>query len=227
MNTDGQDSGDVTTGAGSAAPEVVPDLERLTWSMRIGAVQEHLTRYVWALKWCAEKRVLDVGCANGYGTWLLAHVAEIAVGIDCCAEAIQEAYRYRDGNARFRECRLEDLSVQYPFDTVVCLEVLEHLDDMEAGLAKLLELTAPEGTLLLSLPVLNGENPYHHGRDYTLAQWDKFMEDRGFDLLRFFQPFAGDEADVSNCRIVERGEGAEEVPGDLTGSALYAIRRSL
>jgi SAM-dependent methyltransferase len=117
--------------------------------------------------------------------------------------------------------------VQDPFDTVVCLEVLEHLDDMEAGLAKLLELTAPEGTLLLSLPVLNGENPYHHGRDYTLAQWDKFMEDRGFDLLRFFQPFAGDEADVSNCRIVERGEGAEEVPGDLTGSALYAIRRSL
>jgi len=198
--------------------------ERMNFDSAIVTIQQHLVRYVWALKWCVGKRVLDAGCGAGYGTWLLAHVAREAIGIDCAAEAVAKAQeRYGAGVKAFRAHRIEDIGTQHPFDTVVCLEVLEHLDDMEVGLAKLLELTAPDGTLLLSVPVRQGLNAWHHGRDYSVADWDALMAGRGVEQTRFYQPCGGEVASFSNCEIQYRTTSTETADG----YSLYVVKKGL
>lgn len=182
-------------------PMTTPPGERMDYrTASITTIQEHLVRYVWALKHCAGKRVLDAGCGIGAGAALIQPVAVSLWGVDANAEAVSEAAK-RAPQGIFRQSRIEDLSAQDPFQTVVCLEVLEHLDDMEVGLAKLLELTAPGGKLLLSMPVHQGENHFHHGRDYSVADWDAFMGGRGLQLTRFYQPRGGDVDAMSNVEI--------------------------
>ena len=50
---------------------------------------EHVHRYAVALAWARGKRVLDVACGEGYGTRLLATVAESVEGVDISADAVE------------------------------------------------------------------------------------------------------------------------------------------
>jgi len=52
---------------------------------------EHWHRYAFARRFAAGKRVLDAACGEGYGTAMLAGVAEHAVGIDIDAAVIEIA----------------------------------------------------------------------------------------------------------------------------------------
>jgi len=193
--------------------------ERMTFSSSIVTIQQHLVRYVWALKWCVGKRVLDAGCGIGYGSAMLAKVASEVWAVDVSGEA----YQWHGPTVHFRESRIEDLSAQDPFDTVVCLETLEHLDDMESGLAKLMELTAPGGTLLLSVPVHQGLNEWHHGRDYSVADWDALMAGRGASQIRFYQPRGDELGSFSNCEIQYRTHSTEAADGN----SLYIVKKGL
>jgi SAM-dependent methyltransferase len=197
--------------------------ERMAFTDRIGSVQLHLARYVWALKHCVGRRVLDACCGIGYGSDLLAQVALEVLGVDRSPDAITAAQRYSRDNVAFRECRIEDLSVRPLFDTVVCFEALEHLDDMDAGLAKLLSLTMPYGTLLVSLPVHAGENPWHHARDYSVAQWDEFMGKLDLEMIRFYQKPGDEVPSFSNCDIQYRTHSTEAADG----YSLYIVKKGL
>lgn len=197
--------------------------ERMDFTNTAATIQDHLCRYTWALKHCMNKQVLDACCGTGYGARLLATVATRVVGVDIAEAAIATAQAFWSApNIMWRQCAIEDLSAQDPFDTVVCLEALEHLDDMEVGLAKLLALTAPGGLLLLSVPVHQGQNPWHHGRDYSVADWDAFMGGRGLHVTRFYQPFGKDGAETSNCDIRYRINSTVAT----SGYALYLARKA-
>lgn len=98
------------------------------------------------------RRVLDVGCGEGLLTRRLAEHADHVVGIDTSAPMVTRAraeatardldqVEYLHGDAL--TTRLGD-----PFDLVTCVATLHHLD-LEAGLARLGELTAPGGTLVV------------------------------------------------------------------------------
>src|SRR4051812_24617823 len=47
-----------------------------------GIVALHLKRYAFALRWCEDREVLDLGCGVGYGTAFLAASATRVVGVD-------------------------------------------------------------------------------------------------------------------------------------------------
>ena len=96
--------------------------------------------------------VLDVGCSSGYLARPLAEAGARVVGIELDPAAAAEA------RAVCAEVAVGDVeSLQLPwepgsFDAVVCGDVLEHLRNPEATLARLRPLLRPEGRLVLTTP---------------------------------------------------------------------------
>lgn len=114
----------------------------------------HLARYRFALPFVAGKRVLDVGCGEGYGSALLAEHAARVVGVDYSPAAIRHASSaYRSEKLTFRVADATELQEDLGlFDVVTCFEVVEHVEQDEKLFAGVAGLLTPGGTLLLSTP---------------------------------------------------------------------------
>jgi 2-polyprenyl-3-methyl-5-hydroxy-6-metoxy-1,4-benzoquinol methylase len=97
-------------------------------------------------------RVLDVGCgAGGLAQGLRRAGASEIVGIEVVAE---EAARARQLLDHVHAARVEDALTDLTgtFDTVLCLDVLEHLVDPGEVLRQLRRHAAPGATLQVSVP---------------------------------------------------------------------------
>jgi 2-polyprenyl-3-methyl-5-hydroxy-6-metoxy-1,4-benzoquinol methylase len=97
-------------------------------------------------------RVLDVGCGEG-GTaaGLRAAGATEIVGVEVVEDA---AARARSALDRVHVGRVEDIldDLDGPFDTILCLDVLEHLVDPGAVLRRLRDHAAAAAALQVSVP---------------------------------------------------------------------------
>ncbi len=96
-------------------------------------------------------RVLDLGCAFGYGTAGIAPHYDTD-GIDASPDYIRRARRAVPA-ARFVVGTAEQLP--YPdahFAAVVLLDVLEHVSDERAAVAEIARVLRPDGLLVLSVP---------------------------------------------------------------------------
>ncbi len=96
-------------------------------------------------------RVLDVGCGDGSIAAGVVDRAGDYLGIDVSPIAIAAA-RERLPSARFAATGIEDVGDEGPFDLVMAYEVLEHLADPHAVMARIARLMSPEGVLVLSTP---------------------------------------------------------------------------
>jgi 2-polyprenyl-3-methyl-5-hydroxy-6-metoxy-1,4-benzoquinol methylase len=96
--------------------------------------------------------VLDVGCGSGgVGRGLRRAGATRLTGIEVVAEQAELAREHYDHVvAAPVEEALEQL--EGPFDTILCLDVLEHLVDPEGVLGALHGVAAPAARLQVSLP---------------------------------------------------------------------------
>ena len=97
-------------------------------------------------------RVLDVGCgAGGTATGLRAAGATEIVGIEVVDDAAKAASEVLD---EVHTAPVEEAvdALTGAFDTVLCLDVLEHLADPEQVLRRLRGLAAPGATLQVSVP---------------------------------------------------------------------------
>jgi SAM-dependent methyltransferase len=97
------------------------------------------------------RSAIDVGTANGMLAAQLAEFIPVVVGLDAHQEQVSEAaaahplptgLRFEFGDVL--DTHLED----EPYDFVACSATLHHMD-ARAGLARLRELTAPGGTLVV------------------------------------------------------------------------------
>ena len=98
-------------------------------------------------------RVLDVGCGEGAGAQLLRSAGALSItGVEIVPEvAARAAERYDHVEVGDAAVALERLDG--PFDTILCYDVLEHLVDPAAVLARLRSLAArPEARLHVSVP---------------------------------------------------------------------------
>ena len=116
---------------------------------------EHIHRYAFASRFARGKRVLDAACGEGYGTALLARVAQEAVGVDIDAASIAHARkRYADvPRARFEHA--DATTLPFPdksFDRVVSFETIEHLAAQEQLVAGFARVLADDGVLIISSP---------------------------------------------------------------------------
>jgi len=145
---------------------VIPD------QVNVDLLNEHLARYMFAVRLAAGKRVLDAGCGAGYGSAALARTAQRVVGIDCAAEAVAFARdHYQAPNLEFQKGSCAALPfANASFDLVVAFEIIEHLDAWREFLLEVRRVLAPAGQLLVSTPNrlyyqesrgATGANPFH------------------------------------------------------------------
>lgn len=101
--------------------------------------------------------VVDVGCGGGLATEGLARLGQFqrVVGIDAARENIQMAQLHSqmdplvDSKVEYRQMTAEQL-VGERFDTVVSLEVIEHVADPVCFVKSLVELANPGGLIFIS-----------------------------------------------------------------------------
>lgn len=103
------------------------------------------------------RRVLDTGCGVGNFFGGVADRIEFGLGIDLSPVNIAEAReRFADQpHLRFVQADLDeqaDALRAERFDTVVCLDVLEHIEDDLSLLKRLAQIVEPGGHVLIKVP---------------------------------------------------------------------------
>lgn len=143
----------------------------------------------------AGPRVLNAGCGAGSLTLKLVDAGFRVTSVDASAafcDWVRAALAGRPDADRHPVIRAElgEGVLDLPpasFDTIVCAEVLEHLDDDRAALAELAGLLAPGGLLIVTVPA----NPYRY--DWT-DQWAGHRRRYTDEGLRLKMEAAGLEA---------------------------------
>ena len=97
--------------------------------------------------------VLEVGCGVGSFTRrMIESCGSIKLlGVDISREAV-EYCRGRFNHLNLELKCIDVLHVQGAFDAIICMNVLEHIEDDKGALEHLLELLSPGGTLFLLVP---------------------------------------------------------------------------
>jgi glycosyltransferase involved in cell wall biosynthesis len=116
---------------------------------------EHLHRYALAAHFAKGKRVLDLACGEGYGTYMLAKKAEYVAGVEIDNPTVQHARsRYSKDNLEFIEGSILAVPIESEkkFDVVVCFEVIEHIAEHDKLLSEVKRLLKDDGLLIVSTP---------------------------------------------------------------------------
>lgn len=158
----------------------------------------HRVRYYWALQHLsAGASVLDAACGTGYGSCILADGGLSVFGIDISREAVAFARHYfARSKITYAVAPIDDgVSVRRltayiaPFDAVVSLETLEHLEHPDTFLGTAFECLKPGGILLCSTPNAEAmslaEAPYHR-RHFTPDETLHLLSNAGFQHLQWF-----------------------------------------
>jgi SAM-dependent methyltransferase len=135
-------------------------------------IAEHLTRYSMLRSICVGKRVLDVACGEGFGSYLMAQWGAASVtGIDISPDAVAVARSmFAAHNVTYLEgdvCRLPELlSSDSLFDIICSFETIEHLANPKSFLRGLAKVRARECVIAISAPndhILPAgvSNPFH------------------------------------------------------------------
>lgn len=100
-------------------------------------------------------RVLDVGCGDGIIGSMLTPLEYGTIGVDVSGRALELAQRH------YAEVRALDLDRdetpegwQSAFDAVVCLEVLEHIEEPRRAIERIHQICKPGGVAIFSFPNL-------------------------------------------------------------------------
>lgn len=128
---------------------------------------EHLNRYWWAAGLARGAAVLDAGCGVGYGTAILAQRSGAHVlGVDVAGAVLDAVRPTMPANVELQQADLYSLPhADASFDTVVCFELIEHVDEPGRVVKELARVLKPDGLLIISTPnadVSEGQNPHHH-----------------------------------------------------------------
>jgi SAM-dependent methyltransferase len=130
--------------------------------------------------------VLDAGCGWGVTLEWLERCGYRCTGLDVSRRVLEQLDRSN------RELIEADLTLPLPeraqpYDTVLALDVIEHVDDDGAALASLGQLIRPGGVLVLSVPALpefftEFDRIQGHRRRYTPEMLSTAFEYSGLEL---------------------------------------------
>ena len=146
-------------------------------------------------------RVLEVGCGISTMSRRLIQVAERVVAIEPNPACAAIARRTLGDHPRFelRCCHLEECDrvelASHRFDTVFCINVLEHIEDDVAALRMFRDVIVPGGHILIFVPAVQAaygplDAALGHHRRYSKRSLEKAFTDAGVELvsLRYTNP---------------------------------------
>lgn len=161
----------------------------------------HLNRYAMTRPFCKDKRVLDVACGEGYGSFLMKQWGALQVdAIDIDESTVKKAqHLFGSDNVRFHCHTAEELPFEsYTFDLITSFETIEHLDNPEKFLKEIKRVLRPGGTILLSCPndpyyykADDEGNPFHKQR-YTYFEFKELAERCLGNHVKYYLGFAVD-----------------------------------
>jgi glycosyltransferase involved in cell wall biosynthesis/ubiquinone/menaquinone biosynthesis C-methylase UbiE len=164
-------------------PLLEPTGERyLPWLEEASIGYEHIHRYAYATQFVQNKRVLDLACGEGYGSYLLAKTAKSVVGIDIDNNSIKHARnKYLKQNLEFRVGSITAIPIdgERLFDVAICFEALEHIEDHQKLLSEVKRLLTPEGVFIVSTPnktVYTDESQFNNPFHVHELYFDEFRE---------------------------------------------------
>jgi 2-polyprenyl-3-methyl-5-hydroxy-6-metoxy-1,4-benzoquinol methylase len=149
-------------------------------------------------------RVIDIGCGEGVLSLFLAYLGHRVTAFDRSARQIaQNAARAEKSGltgVHFEALDFRDFDPSgiEPGDLVICTDVLEHFDDPEPAIRKVVRCMKPDGMLFLSLPspsapihrfrmrvfgVDRFDIAVHHKRRYTVAETRGYVNSAGLKLV--------------------------------------------
>lgn len=132
------------------------------------------------------QRVLEVGCGIGtYTTRLVADGRDV-VALDPSPAAVERCKDRLGGEAQLVVGGIEDADVGDGFDSLICLNVLEHIEDDRGALEHMRRRLRPGGRLLLLVPQgmwLFGtlDVAFGHHRRYRRRELRRLLDEAGFD----------------------------------------------
>lgn len=134
----------------------------------------------------------DIGCGPGVFTSYMSVRAALVVALDIdCASLERAKSRHRKRrNAHFAATTAISLPFSdNAFETILFLEVLEHIEDDRAALHEIWRVLRPEGKLVVSVPVppgeVNDELEWGHKREgYELPVIVDLLANSGFEVQR-------------------------------------------
>lgn len=126
------------------------------------------------------KKVLELGCGEGYGMELLSPLTEMYVAVD----KKRPAGISFNNNRQFTQCQLPWLShiPDNSFDTILCFQVIEHIKNDHLLLKEIKRVLKPGGSLFLTTPnqlTSLTRNPFHT-REYLPNQMQALISS-GFE----------------------------------------------
>lgn len=185
-----------------------------------------------------DARILEIGCGTGHNFAMLGRFGHVdGIETDAAARAAAEASLGR----KIDSAPLPELNGLQPasYDLVAVLDVIEHVDEDVASLARMAELLRPSGAILITVPALPWlwsahDEANHHKRRYTKASLKAAIAGAGlgtraigyFNSLLF--PLAAAKRLAGNARGA-RGSDDAQPPGPVNGlfRGIFAAERHL
>lgn len=136
------------------------------------------------------RNILEIGCGSGNFTVLMAASGYQVTGCDIHAPYVAEASGrlapYVGSRAILADATVMDFG--HVFDTVVLLDVLEHVRDDIGLLRRLREILPPGGRLILKVPAFqllycNMDRAIGHFRRYSRASLRRCLREAGFEIV--------------------------------------------
>ena len=197
----------------------------------------HVERqYRFASMFVEGKRVLEIGCGVGFGASILLKEGRAAsiLAVDNDDVCIDIAERdYSAEGIEYRRCGYDEVTGHEQFDTVICINVLEHLRRPAAVLVHARNLLMPEGELIVSTYVTptSDFNPTHLS-DFSAGSFRRMLRKAGFaieqELFRYkrFQPGRALSLMKNRKGASEERSGPRSLMIYYLGHPIKALRRA-
>jgi SAM-dependent methyltransferase len=170
----------------SAAEHLANDPSSELWG-------EHRSRYRFAARFAAGRRILDVASGAGFGLQMLREASGYPIGLDYDADALREVRRLEPDAALVHGDATRLPLGTASIDLVVSFETLEHVPDAGAMIKEIRRVLKPGGRLVLSTPnrafgppERHTGNPFHI-KEFTAAELHALLSEAFKDVQLYGQ----------------------------------------
>jgi 2-polyprenyl-3-methyl-5-hydroxy-6-metoxy-1,4-benzoquinol methylase len=152
--------------------------------------QDHLNRYYLDNQILQDRNltdsVLDAGCGNGYGSFILSDIVKQIHAVDIEPEVVEIfSTSYKKPNILFESGNILTTPLK-KYDAIVCFEFIEHIERSDLAIQ---QFSKASNFLIISTP--NEEyypfkNHRYHERHYTPEQFKELLSLGGYIINEWF-----------------------------------------